>query len=322
MPKQLDGKSCQICHAYLFDDDDIVICPECGAPFHRECYSKIGHCALEEFHGTDLQYDKVEKRKAEAEAEKEAKKSTSATCPNCKREVKGEFEFCPYCGNNMNAPSGQAVPPFTPFGFSPFDAYGGIPKTDIIEDGVTVEEAAAYIGPKSARYLPRFIENKKTSWNWAAFLCPPAWFAYRKMYPLTAITFALMIVSFICLVPIYSEMFAFIGNLPETTAPISYAEAFKVLVGAVENAPLPAILLSAASYLISLVTSILSGLFGEKSYRTKVVESVKKIKSENSGEDLKKLLAVKGNVNFWLFMLILLIQINSASIIEIFLSFF
>ena len=63
---------CSLCHAYLFEDDDVVCCPVCGAPHHRDCYMNIGHCALEEFHGTENQYDKVrEKEREEAEKTKE-----------------------------------------------------------------------------------------------------------------------------------------------------------------------------------------------------------------------------------------------------------
>ena len=45
--------TCSVCHAYLFDDDDVVYCPVCGAPHHRDCYKSIGHCAFEEAHGTE-----------------------------------------------------------------------------------------------------------------------------------------------------------------------------------------------------------------------------------------------------------------------------
>ena len=59
MSLKTEGVSCVRCHAYLFPEDDIVYCPVCGAPHHRECYEQLGHCALEEFHGTDRQYDIV-----------------------------------------------------------------------------------------------------------------------------------------------------------------------------------------------------------------------------------------------------------------------
>ena len=34
------GCKCASCHKVLKEGDDIVICPECGAPYHRECYAQ------------------------------------------------------------------------------------------------------------------------------------------------------------------------------------------------------------------------------------------------------------------------------------------
>ena len=59
------NKSCALCHAYLFDEDDVVYCPVCGAPHHRECYNSIGHCALESTHGTENQYDLLKEKELE-----------------------------------------------------------------------------------------------------------------------------------------------------------------------------------------------------------------------------------------------------------------
>ena len=68
MSKKEQNKSCVLCHAYLFDEDDVVYCPVCGAPHHRECYNSIGHCALESTHGTENQYDLLkEKEKTKKE---------------------------------------------------------------------------------------------------------------------------------------------------------------------------------------------------------------------------------------------------------------
>ena len=74
MSLKTEGVTCVRCHAYLFDDDDIVYCPVCGAPHHRDCYNELGHCALEEFHGTDKQYDKIK-------AAEETVSAREATCP-------------------------------------------------------------------------------------------------------------------------------------------------------------------------------------------------------------------------------------------------
>ena len=50
-------KHCAFCKAILFDDDDVVYCPECGAPHHRECYNSLGHCARIELHGVADPYE-------------------------------------------------------------------------------------------------------------------------------------------------------------------------------------------------------------------------------------------------------------------------
>ena len=63
---------CSLCHAYLFEDDDVVCCPVCGAPHHRECYEQLGHCALEKDHVTENQYDLLKAREQE-EAKKQPK---------------------------------------------------------------------------------------------------------------------------------------------------------------------------------------------------------------------------------------------------------
>ena len=47
---------CPVCHAKFFEEDDIVICPECGAPHHKACYKSIGRCAHEDTHGTENQW--------------------------------------------------------------------------------------------------------------------------------------------------------------------------------------------------------------------------------------------------------------------------
>ena len=47
-------KHCAYCQAVLFEEDDVVWCPECGAPHHRACWQSLGHCAREALHGQPL----------------------------------------------------------------------------------------------------------------------------------------------------------------------------------------------------------------------------------------------------------------------------
>ena len=50
------GQHCPICGKEFCDGDDIVVCPECGTPYHRECYKTAGHCVNEERHGENFEW--------------------------------------------------------------------------------------------------------------------------------------------------------------------------------------------------------------------------------------------------------------------------
>lgn len=56
------GQQCTSCHELFNKNDDIVVCPDCGSPYHRECYKNEGKCLNVELHekGTEWQPEKRE----------------------------------------------------------------------------------------------------------------------------------------------------------------------------------------------------------------------------------------------------------------------
>ena len=50
------GCNCVACRQPLKPEDDIVVCPDCGAPYHRACYEKLGRCQFEAQHGPDFEW--------------------------------------------------------------------------------------------------------------------------------------------------------------------------------------------------------------------------------------------------------------------------
>ena len=44
------GIPCAACGKKFTAEDDVVVCPECGTPYHRACYKELGHCVNEARH--------------------------------------------------------------------------------------------------------------------------------------------------------------------------------------------------------------------------------------------------------------------------------
>lgn len=200
-----EGQSCPVCNRKFQETDDIVSCPRCGAPHHRECWKQEGHCHFEADHGTERQYTRPAPAEPTPEPAPTAGNPPSGqaqanACPRCGNNNPEYAEFCSRCGSTLpvkpqqQAPYTPPVQPnnqyqaygeYTPYHMPTYDPYGGVPAGEKIDD-VAVEDVAALVGPNSHYYVPRFYKMKKTdhniSWNWAAFLLTPYWAFFRKNY--------------------------------------------------------------------------------------------------------------------------------------------
>ncbi|MBQ8203887.1 MAG: DUF2628 domain-containing protein [Clostridia bacterium] len=311
MSLNLKGKSCAVCHAYLFEEDDVVFCPVCGAPHHRECYSKVGHCALEALHGTDEQYDKVMERKAREEQDKAQENSgeqggyNRVKCPMCEEIYDNSLNSCPKC----------STPNFrVSDGFAPFDFLGGVPADMDVGKGVTANEAKRFVLSNTQRYIPKFAAanaGKKASWNWMAFLVPCPWFLGRKMYLYGILTGILTVVLALFSVPFNNAVYS-LGI--DTANSVAAASQLASSISQIGTAP---IVLSALGGFLSLVLMLLCGIFGDYIYSRHSINKIVEIK-ENS-EDKDRDFAKKGGVNVLLAALGLFGTDMLASIIAMFL---
>ena len=262
--------SCVRCKAYLFNEDDVVYCPICGAPHHRECYNALGHCALEELHGTEREYsrEKIDEQKQQVEEKKQEPKKNSAFV------------------NQMGA-------------FADFDFLGGVPADYDLGDGVTADEAKNFVLANTHRYIPKFaVLNSKNriSWNWLAFLFPSGWMFSRKMYKSGIIT-ALLTIAANCLsyplsLKLYSLGFNTNGYLAENLSSIT---------DMLPQIGLAVIFLALAGTFFDLGIRLVSALFGDYIYKKHTINSIKKINEESTDRivDYRK----KGGTNLLLFLL-------------------
>ncbi len=163
---------CPVCQNIFEEEDDVVVCAECGTPHHRECYIQNGKCFNEEKHGTnepiEIEFKDVSEENAISPETKSAQ--TEATENNAQQVVQEIFEEI----NNK--------------------------EKDFSLNGKPVSFYEAAIGKNQKFYIPRFMLIDKTkkglSWNMAGFFVPLAWSLYRKMYKVAAVIFALYVFIF------------------------------------------------------------------------------------------------------------------------------
>ncbi len=264
MSTDINGKKCACCGAYLFDEDDVVFCPVCGAPHHRDCYNAKGQCAFESLHGTDRQYDKTNEETSENKQE------------NPQPEEQNR--------------SSTSMP------FPQFDMLGGIPADFDLGDGVTATEASQFVFSNSHRYIPKFAAakyGKKASFNWLAFLLPPAWFLSRKMYKLGIFILVLSVSLTVLTFPFMFELQNYISG----DEVYNYSVFAKVLSENLQNFEKTAMITFFVSTLVSVLISVLCGIFGDYLYRNHTIASIKEIKKE--GLDITENIRKKGGISLF-----------------------
>ena len=275
MSSEQSNISCAFCHAYLFEEDDVVYCPVCGAPYHRECYNTVGHCALEELHGTENQYDKLKQKQAEQEKEKQQHFEDSQT---------EQPKYQPF-----NQPFGNSVY---------IDFLGGVPKDYKLDEDVTADDAKNFVLSNTMRYIPKFArlsKQHKSSWNFMAFFFPCGWFLSRKMCKNGIIAGVFEIISSLLTIPF---MHFLVGNdVITSTGQYDFQRIQEIL-----PEMSPAIFVAAvAASLLYLSIRIICGIFGDYWYKVHTVNTIKKIKTES--DDIETEYRQKGGVNLFLFFI-------------------
>lgn len=279
-----DGLSCPHCHTAFREEDDIVACPQCGAPHHRHCWQENGGCACADAHGTDKQWSRD--AQPTPEAAPEAPAQDTVRCPRCGADNSPYAELCAHCGEQLTARDWgheQQPPtygaPMPGFGeYAPFrtaaSPLSGMDPRDTIE-GESVGDLAATVGINTAYYLPRFrrmaYSGSKISWNWAAFLLAPLWLLFRKQYVAGALVIALQCAVSVIMSAVVLQYFPTAMSMTDYP---SMAEEMMRLLQTSESAYLAGSLISMLTVGMFLVNIIL-GLFGNRLYMKRCLKVIR-----------------------------------------------
>ncbi len=177
------GNPCPYCGKTFTADDDIVVCPECGTPHHRECYKQMGFCANEGNHSETFEWQSAVHAQSHSVPERPQNESQTVVCPVCKNEISSGEKYCVHCG----APLHQQSRFSTPEEFQ--KERERIFMASLGEDigGITAKEALLFVRSNGGYFLPRFkafAKGMKFDTNFAAFIFSYFYLFYRKMYAL------------------------------------------------------------------------------------------------------------------------------------------
>lgn len=192
------GSKCIICEKTFSKDDDIVVCPDCGTPYHRDCYTNEGKCV------NNILHSKNQSWKATFQKEDTASSET-IKCKVCGTDNPKSGLFCEKCGTpisissqNTNPFGGNGTPPvFAQMG-QDFFGKDNVLSPDKEIDGVKVKDFNDYAGSNQLYYLAQFLRfdkfKSKISINLSALVLPELYFFYRKMNLIGVLVYILRIV--------------------------------------------------------------------------------------------------------------------------------
>ncbi len=270
-----EGLECPVCHAKFFEDDDIVICPDCGAPHHKKCWEQIGKCAYSESHGTK---DQWQMPKVELPLEEEPKEQ------NDNKNDSDNGGFMPHI-EMLSDDDKEATEKFV----DELLKAGGIDK-ESEACGEKSADVALFVGSNATRYIHAFkdMEYHKTkiNWNWMAFFIPGYWLLGRKCYKGGSLV----------------SVFTLFVSLMTTIINGSSNNLYNLLVKAVDDPIMfvtePVLITFLIIAAMSLTVRIIMGLLGDWFYKKHVYDSLKELHSRGLDDELS--LIKHGGINFFI----------------------
>ena len=286
MPKYY-GCPCEGCGKPLTLQDDIVVCPDCGAPYHRACYEKLGQCIHRPAHAAGCEWKFP------------YEESQLRTCPSCGERTLRDEETCRCCGAVL-PPEGQEPPSSRGSGEETFDyskmyrqfGTSADPEKAFFEDafgkeakmdGIARQDWLDYIGPAAPAYLAAYsrmqLQKSKVSMSFSALLFGPFYFFYRKAWKPA---FGFLAAELLLAAPTFIEMLQLSGS---ALAPAMSASALTVF--------------ARVCSVLSFVLMLVRGMYGKWLYRKSAADHIRRIQSEfPDARQRQAVLRAQGGVSF------------------------
>ena len=348
-------KQCPVCSKKFQKDDDIVVCPKCGAPYHRECYDKNGRCIFPDLHKSGKSWREVYDNTPQTDVQKDDK--PFIVCPQCGEKNNKDSFICSNCGSILSEknktpgdsksaydqlkefmnrdPDDEDTDNFyddfnnsgnrNPFIFF-IDPMGGVSKDEDF-NGVKGSELAKFVRANTPYYMPIFKKIKyenRSRFNFAAFFLTGGWYLYRKQYFTGAIIsilyLTLAIARYLVTVWFAADLWKEVYTAVSASG-ISHPDYNDIFNWAFSHNSPNELFLMMLPYMLSTVTFILQlvcGFIANRSYYHHCIQKVLSIKKSQSSEKINYIISEKGGVNTllaWSIMICYLIAVFAFSLL-------
>lgn len=284
------GEKCIVCGEAFAEHDDIVVCPDCGTPYHRACWQEKGSCINDELHSSQQTWQPEVKETV----------GEPIRCVRCGADNPAGTHFCGQCGMPLNTDGEEPPRPFNNVAGpeqegavsdfqqsednenSPLNMFGApmmpgrtirlTAQSDI--GGVKLGDFMEYAGRSSFSMIASFIRfaatKGKVSFNIAAFFFPEFYLFYRKMNKKGVLVLAL---TFILSLPslLYYGQTGSMGMVLFNTAINVKSNTF--------------IMVTNVCSIVSMALSVICGLYANYWYYTKAKNEISSIRAEESLDD-------------------------------------
>ena len=217
-----ENEPCCGCGGVLLPQtEDVVVCPDCGAPMHRHCWQARGACPLSDQHSADFHW--VPTISPQEPAEDAAKPASSPqVCPRCGESCEADARYCESCGTEFDefsqslrsrmAQDQQRREEYMKENFPAYTVNGRTVSMGDEVAGQPLEEVALQLrGSRRSvtHYLEYFERGGPLGWNWAAFFLGffgPYWFFFRKLYKPALVFAGIWLAALLAFAPQQSRM--------------------------------------------------------------------------------------------------------------------
>ena len=256
------NKLCSKCGKPFRPEDDVVVCPECGSPYHRACWEEAGGCINTALHQSGGSW----------QAQQDAQNQQRKECPRCHYQNLPDAAFCSGCGMPLQPTgtpeSGEPQVEMAGVRIDPDQPLLGLnPEEDL--GGATVAEMGDFVGSNQLYYLSLFTAMKRTgkkiSFNAMALLFPHIFFVNRKMWLWTLL----------------SLMVQFVLGIPSALLLMGQMEGFSLIANLFHTNTMLFQLLVSGCSLLDLAFSVFMCLYANYLYRQHAIRKITRLRARN-----------------------------------------